>query len=150
MRTLVEVSMVLAPLVVFQRFGFQQFCEMSSDVGQPGNSLSSRGSTPAWCAARVPYLYGHVQRHYWGVGFLQYFDTKQVMRPLNTLWGPQTSAQVIKCDHVYAVLSVFACILWHPNAALLVNSRCLLSQSQPLLVAHRSCWIFASPAVFQR
>lgn len=89
MRTFAEVSLVLAPLVAFQRFGFREFCEMSPDVGQPGDSLSSGGSTPAWCAVRVPYLYGYVQRHYWGVGFLQYFEMKQVVCRLNTPSRPQ-------------------------------------------------------------
>lgn len=78
-QTCAEVALVVAPLVTFQIFGFRQFCQMLSDMGQPGTSWQeSQGSSPAWCAARVPYLYGHVQRHYWGVGFLRYFELKQL------------------------------------------------------------------------
>ncbi len=65
LQTLVGAGLVALPLAAFQYFGYSQFCR--SPEGAPG-----------WCAARMPYLYGHVQRHYWGVGFLRYFQVQQV------------------------------------------------------------------------
>ncbi|KAK8949330.1 hypothetical protein KSP39_PZI005209 [Platanthera zijinensis] len=35
------------------------------------------GARP-WCKSRVPNLYGFLQSHYWGVGFLRYFEVKQL------------------------------------------------------------------------
>lgn len=31
-----------------------------------------------WCKARVPLVYNYLQSHYWGVGFLRYFQLKQL------------------------------------------------------------------------
>ncbi|KAL0732686.1 hypothetical protein Bca4012_008895 [Brassica carinata] len=31
-----------------------------------------------WCKAKVPLLYNFIQSHYWGVGFLRYFEFKQL------------------------------------------------------------------------
>ena len=65
-------ALVAAPLMAFQVYGYRQFC-----LGSPAGS-----KPPAWCSARLPYLYGHVQKHYWGVGFLRYFSLKQAGYPL--------------------------------------------------------------------
>ena len=69
LRTLAEAALVVAPLIAFQRFGHQQFCR---------STAGGSGGVPTWCAARLPYLYGYVQSHYWGVGFLRYFRFQQV------------------------------------------------------------------------
>lgn len=59
---------VFIPFFIFQLYGFLNICH-----GEP----SSKGSRP-WCNARVPYLYGFIQSHYWEVGFLRYFQLKQL------------------------------------------------------------------------
>ncbi|GLJ22031.1 hypothetical protein SUGI_0412820 [Cryptomeria japonica] len=59
---------VFAPFLFFQLYGFLNICHGES---------SSQGSRP-WCTANVPYLYGFVQSHYWEVGFLRYFQLKQL------------------------------------------------------------------------
>lgn len=59
---------VFVPFFMFQLYGFLNIC-----YGEP----SSKGSRP-WCNARVPYLYGFIQSHYWEVGFLRYFQLKQL------------------------------------------------------------------------
>ena len=56
----------MLPLLAFQWHGYRAFCR--------GPPLQR----PAWCSAMLPYLYGHVQAHYWGVGFLRYFQLQQV------------------------------------------------------------------------
>lgn len=78
LQTALGGALVALPLAAFQWHGFREFCRRG-----PPEQL------PAWCSAAVPYLYGHVQAHYWGVGFLRYFRIEQVQllvgRPPNTL-----------------------------------------------------------------
>eukprot|EP01018_Ginkgo_biloba_P031801 Gb_15854 [translate_table: standard] len=59
---------VFVPFFLFQLYGFLNICLGGS---------SSEGSRP-WCRANVPYLYGFIQSHYWEVGFLRYFQLKQL------------------------------------------------------------------------
>src|SRR5690349_21015530 len=35
-------------------------------------------SHPSWCAQFLPFGYVHVQGKYWNVGFLQYYELKQI------------------------------------------------------------------------
>lgn len=65
------VTAVAAPLALFQWYGFRSFCGAGVDPDE----------APPWCADTVPYLYGYVQRHYWGVGFLTYYQPQQVTPP---------------------------------------------------------------------
>ncbi|KAJ0988453.1 hypothetical protein J5N97_006809 [Dioscorea zingiberensis] len=55
------------PYVVFQAYGYFKICK--------GGSLDE---LRPWCIARIPHLYGFLQSHYWGVGFLRYFQVKQL------------------------------------------------------------------------
>ena len=64
--TAAQCAAVLAPLAAFQFHGYLRFCS-----GQPSSGV------PLWCAERVPYIYGYVQSHYWGVGFLKYWQISQ-------------------------------------------------------------------------
>jgi len=38
----------------------------------------SLSNQPSWCLSVVPNIYGHVQKHYWNQGFLNYYELKQV------------------------------------------------------------------------
>lgn len=66
----VQTAIVLAPFVAFQTFGFLKLCYETRERG-------IKDSRP-WCNKRIPYLYGFVQSHYWDVGFLRYFQVKQL------------------------------------------------------------------------
>ncbi|CAH9098125.1 unnamed protein product [Cuscuta epithymum] len=55
---------VIFPFIAFQAYGYYNMC-----MGQ---------STRPWCKERIPLFYGYIQGHYWGVGFLKYFQTKQI------------------------------------------------------------------------
>ncbi|KAI3970266.1 hypothetical protein MKX01_023913 [Papaver californicum] len=58
---------IFAPFVAFQAYGYHNLCRgVISDEMRP------------WCKARVPFLYDFLQGHYWGVGFLKYFQLKQL------------------------------------------------------------------------
>lgn len=58
---------IFTPFIAFQAYGYYNIClGRSSDEMRP------------WCKARVPLLYNYIQSHYWGVGFLRYFQLKQL------------------------------------------------------------------------
>ncbi|MCL7039398.1 hypothetical protein MKW94_007018 [Papaver nudicaule] len=58
---------IFAPFIAFQAYGYHNLCrDLISDEIRP------------WCKARVPFFYGFIQDHYWGVGFLKYFQLKQL------------------------------------------------------------------------
>lgn len=54
------------PLLHFQMQGYQRFCEVNN------------GLERTWCRKSVPSIYGFVQEAYWNVGFLRYFELKQI------------------------------------------------------------------------
>ena len=74
---------------LFQWYGFTEFCsvtkpQMNFDeaVIEYGvrRSLKLPSSLPAseWCHGRMPMPYGYVQDKYWNVGFLRYFELRQI------------------------------------------------------------------------
>ncbi|KAK3103659.1 hypothetical protein FSP39_020822 [Pinctada imbricata] len=78
----------LAPFVVYQYLINKQFCtDHHSDVNIPA-SLRMYGkikgynivgqTIPTWCNNTLPLSYSHVQHSHWGVGFLQYYELKQI------------------------------------------------------------------------
>lgn len=66
-----QTAIVLHPFVAFQTYGFVKLCE---------KEMSDNGSIyrRPWCNAKIPYMYGFIQNHYWDVGFLRYFQVKQL------------------------------------------------------------------------
>ncbi|XP_071707017.1 uncharacterized protein [Rutidosis leptorrhynchoides] len=58
---------VFVPFVSFQVYGYYNLC-----YGHDPDKL-----TP-WCKAKIPLMYNYIQSHYWGVGFLRYFQLKQL------------------------------------------------------------------------
>ena len=68
--TAMQCAAIIAPLAAFQLSGWLQFCN------------SQRiSAVPAWCTARVPYIYGYVQSHYWGIGLFKYWHISQACPP---------------------------------------------------------------------
>ncbi len=66
--TVLSCALIVVPLLAFQYFGYSEFCGSTKLLHRP------------WCSSMVPYIYGYVQRHYWNVGLLRYFELKQVRR----------------------------------------------------------------------
>ncbi|XP_052186716.1 uncharacterized protein LOC127797663 [Diospyros lotus] len=58
---------ILVPFIAFQAYGYWNICLGHIPV-----------ETRPWCTARFPLLYNYIQSHYWGVGFLRYFQVKQL------------------------------------------------------------------------
>ncbi|KAK1421587.1 hypothetical protein QVD17_24052 [Tagetes erecta] len=58
---------IFVPFIAFQAYGYYNLCdEQYPDKLRP------------WCKAKIPLLYNFIQSHYWGVGFLRYFQFKQL------------------------------------------------------------------------
>lgn len=75
------IGLAVSPLVYFQLEGYNRFCT--------GNMPSS------WCKDMVPLMYGHIQKEYWGVGFLRYFEAKQI--PNFLVASPTLAISFIGC-----------------------------------------------------
>ncbi|CAN6338350.1 unnamed protein product [Urochloa humidicola] len=77
---------IFLPFFAFQAYGYLNICvHGSSEELRP------------WCKAKVPLLYGFIQSHYWGVGFLRYFQLKQL--PNFLLASPVLSLAVYSIIH---------------------------------------------------
>ncbi|KDP38090.1 hypothetical protein JCGZ_04733 [Jatropha curcas] len=58
---------IFLPFITFQAYGYYNICH--------GRFLDE---TRPWCKSKIPLLYNYIQSHYWGVGFLRYFQLKQL------------------------------------------------------------------------
>ncbi|XP_076947923.1 uncharacterized protein LOC143619969 [Bidens hawaiensis] len=77
---------IFIPFVAFQAYGYYNLCD-----GRDPDKLRP------WCKAKVPLLYNFIQSHYWGVGFLKYFQFKQL--PNFLLASPILSIAVCSIIH---------------------------------------------------
>ncbi|XP_065866343.1 uncharacterized protein [Euphorbia lathyris] len=74
------------PFIAFQAYAFRNICN--------GRSLDE---IRPWCKYKIPMLYNYIQSHYWGVGFLRYFQFKQL--PNFLLASPVLSLAVCSIVH---------------------------------------------------
>ncbi|CAL4892171.1 unnamed protein product [Urochloa decumbens] len=82
---------IFLPFFAFQAYAYLNICvHGSSEELRP------------WCKTKVPLLYGFIQSHYWGVGFLRYFQVKQL--PNFLLASPVLSLAVYSIIHYTKML----------------------------------------------
>ncbi|KAG8506734.1 GPI mannosyltransferase 2 [Galemys pyrenaicus] len=75
------------PFALFQYYAYSQFCLPGSarPIPEPFLQLAvnksyriADGNEPPWCFWELPLIYSYVQDIYWNVGFLRYYELKQV------------------------------------------------------------------------
>ncbi|PSR90250.1 GPI mannosyltransferase [Actinidia chinensis var. chinensis] len=82
----VRCLFIFFPFIAFQTYGYSNIClECVPDQMRP------------WCKARLPLPYNYIQSHYWGVGFLRYFQLKQL--PNFLLASPILSLAICSIIH---------------------------------------------------
>jgi len=79
----------LVPFILVQVYDYFQFCTdfehklpdflvnyaESNNLILPGMALQYKQT---WCFKQIPLAYSYIQEHYWNVGFLKYFEIKQI------------------------------------------------------------------------
>ena len=83
-------GIILAPFILFQLYGYVLYCIPLADVTR------DTAYSP-WCDKLIPLPYSYIQDSYWNVGFLRYFELKQI--PNFLLATPM----ILLCSH--AILS---------------------------------------------
>ncbi|NWY62303.1 PIGV mannosyltransferase, partial [Chionis minor] len=82
---------IFLPFALFQYYAYVMFCGPGTGlelaVPKPllqlaldkGYRLAAvNGAKPPWCSQRFPVVYSYIQDAYWNVGFLRYFELRQI------------------------------------------------------------------------
>ncbi|NXB74861.1 PIGV mannosyltransferase, partial [Donacobius atricapilla] len=82
---------IFLPFALFQYYAYVRFCGPGTGPGQAvpeallqlardkGYRVAGMGGEkPPWCSQRFPLVYSYVQDTYWNVGFLRYFELRQI------------------------------------------------------------------------
>ncbi|KAM4702369.1 GPI mannosyltransferase 2 isoform 1-T2 [Discoglossus pictus] len=86
MRMFLASLIVFLPFFIFQYYGYRRFCLPAPEEEVPQELLQLarekeyhvRGTPPVWCFSSLPLAYSYLQNAYWDVGFLRYFQLRQV------------------------------------------------------------------------
>jgi phosphatidylinositol glycan class V len=71
---LLTCVLLFVPYLWQNTAGYVQFCVPNESEGNPDGFVA-----PAWCTEGLfPSVYSHVQLKYWNVGFLRYYQLKQI------------------------------------------------------------------------
>ena len=70
LRLILLNGFVLAPFVIFQLYGYSLYCMSQASFSRKYNS--------PWCDNWIPFSYSYIQDTVWNVGFLRYFEVKQI------------------------------------------------------------------------
>ncbi|KAL8603816.1 hypothetical protein ACOMHN_058551 [Nucella lapillus] len=103
----------LAPFALYQWYIYDLFCfpdnQNTQDLPQTvinygrkeGLKLVGQGPVSSWCFNSVPLSYSYVQSHYWRVGFMKYYQLKQI--PNFILAGPIIALSLCACCSFYCL-----------------------------------------------
>ncbi|NXN03441.1 PIGV mannosyltransferase, partial [Sylvia borin] len=82
---------IFLPFALFQYYAYVRFCgpgtglardipeallQLARDKGY--RVVGVGGDKPPWCSQRFPLVYSYIQDTYWNVGFLRYFELRQI------------------------------------------------------------------------
>ncbi|KAF1466801.1 GPI mannosyltransferase 2, partial [Megadyptes antipodes antipodes] len=82
---------IFLPFALFQYYAYMRFCgpgtgleqavpkpllQLALDKGY--RLVAMDGVKPPWCSQRFPVVYSYIQDAYWNVGFLRYFELRQI------------------------------------------------------------------------
>lgn len=87
-RTILCVIISFAPFLLYQLYAYTVFCNPRArpeDInptvlnygGTQGYKMSHMGLSP-WCSAVIPLSYSYIQDKHWDIGFLRYYQHKQI------------------------------------------------------------------------
>lgn len=125
--SLLGTATIALPFVAFQYYGYRTFCTPSvslerippvllSLAERKGYRVPDENSPPPlWCMRPLPMLYSHIQDVYWDVGFLRYFELKQI--PNFILALPMATLGIIAI-YAYVQANPELCLrlgLWETN-----------------------------------
>ncbi|NWV41781.1 PIGV mannosyltransferase, partial [Grantiella picta] len=82
---------IFLPFALFQYYAYVRFCSpgmgMDQTIPEPLWQLAQDKGyrvagmdriKPPWCSQRIPLVYSYIQDTYWNVGFLRYFELRQI------------------------------------------------------------------------
>ncbi|NXI40298.1 PIGV mannosyltransferase, partial [Galbula dea] len=88
---LLMCAAVCLPFALFQYYAYRRFCSpgpgLEQAVPEPLLQLAldkgyhlaaTSGVKPPWCSQHFPVVYSYIQDTYWNVGFLRYFELRQI------------------------------------------------------------------------
>lgn len=82
---------IFVPFALFQYYAYVRFCgpgtgleravpkpllRLALDKGY--RLVTMDGAKPSWCSQHFPVVYSYIQDTYWNVGFLRYFELRQI------------------------------------------------------------------------
>lgn len=74
-----QCCLAVMPFCAYQYYMYMTYCfERSFSVSEHQRQPLAHTSSLPWCNATVPWSYSSIQSRYWDVGFLRYFQMKQV------------------------------------------------------------------------
>ncbi|XP_005991068.1 palmitoyltransferase ZDHHC18-A [Latimeria chalumnae] len=87
----VETAVIFLPFILFQYYAYQNFCvhnfsperKIPSELVELARTkgyhvVNARKKLPTWCFQFYPVAYSYIQDVYWNVGFLRYYQFKQI------------------------------------------------------------------------
>ncbi|XP_076471499.1 GPI alpha-1,6-mannosyltransferase 2-like isoform X2 [Babylonia areolata] len=109
-RAVVFLLVGFIPFVFFQSYIYRHFCfpdnwdvrldpALVSHGREEGYKLVGEGPVSPWCLDPIPLSYSYIQSHHWDVGFMKYYQVKQI--PNFILAGPIIALSLCACYSFY-------------------------------------------------
>ncbi|XP_006159519.1 GPI mannosyltransferase 2 isoform X3 [Tupaia chinensis] len=104
------------PFALFQYYAYSRFCVPGSahSIPEPLVQLAAdkgyrtvEGSEPPWCSWGLPLIYSYIQDVYWNVGFLRYYELRQVP---NFLLAAPMAVLVVWATWTYVTTHPWLCL----------------------------------------